>query len=342
MSSKQLILVTGINGFLGSHIVDQLVKDGYRVRGTVRSHKVASARESNVAYGGDVDVVAIDDLAYGDFSEALQGVHAVIHPAAPIFGKEAIETALTATVEGAVNILRQTEKAGIKRFILMSSLITVRMPDDPFPMWNETEWLEVTREKALASHDPVVEYATAKVLAEKAVWAFADTHPNIDVTTLNPPFFIGPFAHKYRFTDALLSELSTNLLLYQLFQPGGRPFSRSLLSIDVRDSARALVNALTSPTDVGRKRLLILSHAVGWKEVAEFVAEARPELKDRLSKPVLNGEYPPTPPNPVNNTRTVELLELGELIDWKTSVLAAVDAVVEQEKRFAQEGKAFY
>ncbi|GKZ52116.1 hypothetical protein AbraIFM66951_000537, partial [Aspergillus brasiliensis] len=34
-----LILVTGANGFIASHVSDQLLQMGYRVRGTVRSEK---------------------------------------------------------------------------------------------------------------------------------------------------------------------------------------------------------------------------------------------------------------------------------------------------------------
>lgn len=32
-----LILVTGVNGFIGSHIADQILLAGYRVRGIVRN-----------------------------------------------------------------------------------------------------------------------------------------------------------------------------------------------------------------------------------------------------------------------------------------------------------------
>ena len=32
-----LVLVTGVNGYIGSHMVDQLLQQGYNVRGTVRT-----------------------------------------------------------------------------------------------------------------------------------------------------------------------------------------------------------------------------------------------------------------------------------------------------------------
>ncbi|KAI0639042.1 NAD-P-binding protein [Trametes polyzona] len=346
MSSKQLILVTGINGFLGAHIVDQLVKAGYRVRGTVRSAKLDTARQSNASYGTDVEVIAADDLAYGDFTDALKGVHGVIHAAAPLVGRDSPENALTAAIEGALNILRQVEKAGIKRFTLVSSIVTVGSANNITRPWTDNDWVAVSREEALTSKDPNVVYVTEKTLAERAVWELAEKHPHVDVTTVNPPFFIGPFAPNFRFSDALIKELSTNLLFYELLKSDGTFPSPALLSVDVRDVARATVLSLTAPARSAapgeRKRLLLFPHAVSWKDVAEYVVAARPELKDRISKAALSGQYPhPAPPNPVDNTKTLRILGL-EPIDWKTAVLDAVDSYIEVEKKFAKEGKTFH
>ncbi|KAI0355153.1 NAD-P-binding protein [Trametes cingulata] len=344
MSTKQLILVTGINGFLGAHVVDQLVKAGYRVRGTVRSSKLEFARENNAAYGSDVEVIAFDDLASGDFTTALQGVDAVIHAAAPMPGVDSAENSLTASIDGAVNILRQAEKAGVKRFVLVSSQATVRLPNDVATPWKETDWFEITREQALASQHPGLVYIAEKVLAERAVWDFAEKHPGIDVTVLNPPAFIGPFAPNFRFTDALVSQMSTNSLLYQLLNPSGTFFMDYLLMIDIRDVARAFVHALTTPTDVGRKRILVVPYSVSWRDVAELVAKERPELKDRISKPALTDYLHPAPENPAADAtrRALELLKMGELIDWRKSVLDGVDSILDAEKVYAKEGKTFH
>ncbi|KAI0336187.1 NAD-P-binding protein [Cubamyces sp. BRFM 1775] len=345
MAAKQLVLVTGINGYLGSHIVDQLVKAGYSERGTVRSGKLDAARESNAIYGTTVEVIVADDLAFGNFTEALKGVNAVIHAASPLFGRALPEEALTAAIEGAMNVLRQTEKMGIKRFVLVSSLATVASVETTSPVWTDKDWIEVSREQALTSKDPHDVYVAEKVLAERAVWGFANLHPHVDITTLNPPFFLGPYAPSFRFTDASLAQMGTNSLLYLLLDPEGKPPIPYLPSIDVRDVARAAVHALTAPpaSEVGRKRLLFLPHFIGWKDVVEHIAEERPELRDRLSRSAQADFHPPPQAtNPIDNSRAVEILKLGGLNDWKTTVLAGVDALVELEKKFAAEGKTFH
>ena len=83
--------------------------------------------------------------------------------------------------------------------------MTVKLIGDPAPVWTEDgkldyshihdvvltnfalivvlDWVDTSREKALASNDPTFVYVSEKVLAEKAVWDFADKHSKIDVTT---------------------------------------------------------------------------------------------------------------------------------------------------------------
>ncbi|KAI0916464.1 hypothetical protein AcV5_002956 [Taiwanofungus camphoratus] len=87
MAHKPLILVTGVTGFLGSHIVYQLLQNGYRVRGTARSSKVQLARDGYPGYQDRYEVVPIDDLMTADFTNALEGAEAVIHQAAPLLGR---------------------------------------------------------------------------------------------------------------------------------------------------------------------------------------------------------------------------------------------------------------
>lgn len=55
---------------------------------TVRSGKYAQYKQSfSNIYGGDAEVVVVDDLIRGDFTDALQGVDALIHVASPLPGR---------------------------------------------------------------------------------------------------------------------------------------------------------------------------------------------------------------------------------------------------------------
>jgi uncharacterized protein YbjT (DUF2867 family) len=78
MASDQVVLVTGISGFLGSHVADQFLEAGYRVRGTAReASKVDAIKKTfDSKYGaGKVEVVAVPDITVeGAFDEAVKGI----------------------------------------------------------------------------------------------------------------------------------------------------------------------------------------------------------------------------------------------------------------------------
>lgn len=77
MAANPLVLVTGINGFIGSHIVDQFLAAGYNVRRTVRAVSKADKikRVLSEKHGeGRIEVVAVPNIATrGAFDEAVKG-----------------------------------------------------------------------------------------------------------------------------------------------------------------------------------------------------------------------------------------------------------------------------
>lgn len=79
LESGSLVLVTGANGYIGSHVADQLIQAGYRVRGTARdASKVAWLKEMfDQKYGpGKFESVVVEDMAKaGAYDEACKGVY---------------------------------------------------------------------------------------------------------------------------------------------------------------------------------------------------------------------------------------------------------------------------
>lgn len=72
------ILVTGVSGFVGSHVTDQLLAAGYRVRGTTRDGVNNSWIPAMFAKYGDgmFELVAVaDGTDAGAFDDALRGAN---------------------------------------------------------------------------------------------------------------------------------------------------------------------------------------------------------------------------------------------------------------------------
>jgi nucleoside-diphosphate-sugar epimerase len=76
-----LVFVTGISGFLGSHLVNELLIAGYRVRGTVKSGKMPLVEEgyADSPYKDRLEIVEVNDFVSEDVAELLKGQSIVFH-----------------------------------------------------------------------------------------------------------------------------------------------------------------------------------------------------------------------------------------------------------------------
>jgi nucleoside-diphosphate-sugar epimerase len=96
-----------------------------------------------------------------------------------------------------LNVIRQAEKAGIKKIVVTSSVAAISNPSGKFsdtgmllwsfftliePLNHWIEWNPITREHALKDGSAFIVYTASKTLAERAVWEFADAHPRMNIT----------------------------------------------------------------------------------------------------------------------------------------------------------------
>lgn len=312
-----------------------------------------------------------------DVSSSLKGVDAVIHAAAPLpnkylgngkfdiqvinlFAVYVSDQKLTkniyqGTINGAVNVIHQAEKAGIKRVVYTSSTVTLINERGTF---NADDWNAITEEQTLSA-PPFMQYVGAKVIAEKAVWKFSDENKHVDVTvgryTFNflrlliltiylvlPPYIFGPFAPGYVVPKPDYSALSTNIHFYHWLKREGRAFPGFGGNADVRDVARIHVGALTSPPEsvVGRKRIPLASPYDGnYKVAIQLLEKERPELKDRLvdasSAPVFASDKVPVDWKRVEEVTGVKV---DSYRTWRETVLDTMDSLISLEKGWLSKG----
>lgn len=116
------ILVTGGAGFVGSHIVEQLVRAGHQVR--VFDNLSSGRRENLAPVGSDVELIVGDILDYLALSRAMRGAELVSHMAAQLEIVKCNDDPahdLQVNTVGTLNVLRAAVEAGVQKLVQASS-----------------------------------------------------------------------------------------------------------------------------------------------------------------------------------------------------------------------------
>jgi nucleoside-diphosphate-sugar epimerase len=194
MSSKGLVLITGANGFIAARTVEAFLHAGYSVRGTVRSKDSSQSLVRALRqYEDKFELVEVKDITVsGAFDEAVRGVDAIAHFAAPVsFFFNDPEPVMHAAINGTISILESAVKeASVKHFIHMSSIVAILSPKDGDYTFTEKDWNTVS-EAAVAKEGKnsasLDIYRASKTAAERVLWKFRDERkPSFTVAALNP------------------------------------------------------------------------------------------------------------------------------------------------------------
>lgn len=178
------VLVTGADGFIGSHLVERLVADGASVRAFCFYNSSGSLgwlddvpRETRAALD-----VRLGDVRDARFLEAAtDGVEVVFHLAALIaipYSYVAAQSFLETNVMGTLNVLEAARRTGVRRIVHTSTSEVYGTPAS----------LPITETHPLNAQSP---YAASKVAADQLALAFHASH-GVPVTVLRPFNTYGP------------------------------------------------------------------------------------------------------------------------------------------------------
>lgn len=153
-------LVTGGGGFIGSHVVAELLQRGHTVR---ILDNFSTGRRSNLdAVGGEVEVFEGDVRSYERAHNAVKGAGYVIHLAALPSVPRSVQDPLTtneANITGTLNTLLAARDAGVRRVVLASSSSIYGAN------------LTMPKNESLVP-EPISPYAVSKLAAEQYARAF--------------------------------------------------------------------------------------------------------------------------------------------------------------------------
>lgn len=287
------VLVTGGSGFVGAHVILQLLSAGHEVRTTVRSLKREGDVRAMLKEPGDrLSFFAADLVSDAGWREAVAGCDYVMHVASPIPGsapKHEDELIIPAR-EGTLRVLRAARHANVKRVVLTSSCGAVYYGHPPQKApFDETSWTIVNGE--------LTAYVKSKALAERAAWDFMSREGNgLELSVVNPAGIFGPI---------LGPDSASSVDLIKRLMNGMPGAPRIYFGVvDVRDVADLHLRAMTHPAAKGERFIAVSGNAISMVDIARI-------LRARLG----------------TSARRVPRLQLP---DWVVRLAAKRDASVRQ------------
>ncbi|MBN0987649.1 NAD-dependent epimerase/dehydratase family protein [Amphritea pacifica] len=265
-------LVTGGTGFLGCHLVQQLLDDGYRVHATVRSldneNKLSPLRELQAKYPDRLKLFSADLLKPGSFDEAMVGCETVHHVASPFLLPERIKDGMKQMLEpalqGTCNVLESVNRTPTVTRVVMTSSVGAVFGDyaDVLEMKDEILTEAYFNTSSTIENNP---YHFSKVEAEKEAWRMAEAQQRWSLVMINPGMILGPSLTPASESGSLflLDEMLKGYFFY------GMP-DLSLTTVDVREVAKAHISAASTESATGRY-ILAEKQMISFVEIAKIL-----------------------------------------------------------------------
>ncbi len=278
MSELKTVFVTGASGYIGKHIVLQLLNAGYAVKGSVRSNaKADEVRAAIKAHTTDdkildkLELVELNLMSDEGWDTALSGADVLFHTASPfpLASPKNEDDLIKPAVDGTLRALKAAKAIGISRVVLTSSSVAImgaQLPSDR-TAYTESDWSDIERPNVAA-------YEKSKVLAERAAWAFVEENPEIALTTINPVLVLGP---------ALDEHFGASLSIVQRVLSGKDPAMPKLQFpiVHVEDIAKMHVAAMEKPASIGQ-RFIGSSDTMWFMDIAKALKAKLPNYKISL------------------------------------------------------------
>ena len=267
------VLVTGADGFIGSHLAERLVAEGAAVRAFCLYNSFGSRgwlEDAPPGVAAEIDV-RLGDVRDARFVEAaVHGVEIVFHLAALIaipYSYVAPESFLDTNVRGTLNVLEAARRAGVRRLIHTSTSEVYGTP----------RTLPITEDHPMNAQSP---YAASKVAADQMTLAFHRSY-GLPTVILRPFNTFGPRQSSRAVLPTMLRQLIAGRREVHL---GRLDTRRDLTFVD--DTVEGFVRAATAPNIDGTTVQLGTGRSESIGELLEIACR----LLGVTARSVLDGE----------------------------------------------------
>ena len=255
------ILVTGADGFIGSHLVESLVANNYDVRAFVMYNSSNSwgwLDQSSSHTQDSINVIAGDVRDPYGVAKAMEGCDVVLHLAALIsipFSYEAPDAYVSTNINGTLNVLQAARKLGTQRVVCTSTSET----------YGTAQFVPITEAHPLNGQSP---YAATKIGADQLALSFYQSF-DLPVTVLRPFNTYGPRQSARAVIPTIISQIAKGVRQIEL---GSLEPTRDFTF--VRDTVKGFMQAAACDEALGQAINIGSGFEISIKETAELICKA--------------------------------------------------------------------
>jgi 2-alkyl-3-oxoalkanoate reductase len=255
----QTVLITGINGFIGSHIAERMIHKGYKVRGLIRKTsdlKFLLGLDINYFYGDITDIATLE--------APLKDIDLVIHVAGLASDWGSYQKFYDINVQGTINLTLTAERNNVNRFVHISTVALhgfghKEAVDETYPLANT-----------------IFHYNETKKEAERWLFEFA-AQSDMEVTAVRPGNVFGPNDHT--FIEKYLEALEEGKIA---LIDGGR---RLTCPSYIENVVEGIFKAATVPAVDGEAFIITDGAVIDWKTFTHALTDEMGLKRPRLSVP---------------------------------------------------------
>lgn len=254
------ILVTGADGFIGSHLSEALVSKGYAVRSMVMYNAFGYRGRLDLVdekIMREMEIFPADIRDQGRVREAMDGISHVFHLASLIgipYSYHAAESYVATNVQGTLNLLQASVNHQVAQFIHTSTS----------EVYGSAQATPMDESHPQVGQSP---YAASKIAADQMVTAFGLSH-DLPVTTIRPFNTYGPRQSARAIIPTIITQIASDQKRIRL---GSTRPRRDFCF--VTDMVSGFMAALDNDRTIGRTINLGSGSDISIGELADLIAK---------------------------------------------------------------------
>jgi len=254
------VLVTGADGFIGSHLTEALVRQGYNVRAFIYYNSFNSwgwLEHCSEDVKGKFEVFPGDVRDPYGVKEAMKGCDAVLHLAALVaipFSYHSPDTYVDTNIKGTLNVLQAGRELGVSRIIHTSTS----------EVYGTAQFVPITEEHPLRGQSP---YSATKIAADQLANAFYSSF-ELPVVTIRPFNTYGPRQSARAVIPTIITQIANGERLIKL---GALTPTRDFSY--VQDTVLGFIAALKGKEGIGEVINIGSNFEISIEDTAHAIAE---------------------------------------------------------------------